>query len=285
MEETDYRFYRYSTIFRESRDFGCVVTSRAGRPAPAPPFFRGPVYFGLVQRTLYGEDGLADSDRLVCNHPYEGTFHTFPTWQSPLPPFTANDSSPSRRASPTRRAWAESGTRAAHGAKRWNCFRRTPFLLPPLKIVHADANRDLERLIAANSHVPELAPGDMRAQRGRIGPRHVEALCRRADAFAATMKAVIDALARSFKAEIARPPEGEHALEAFSTATASTAPAAALPACSFSILRGNVRCPRPIAIHSRRELASVCAPPEATVTAVRPAVRQPLAPAILRKAT
>ena len=62
-------------------------------------------------------------------------------------------------------------------------------------------------LIAANSHVPELAPGDMRARRGRIGRRHVEALCRRADAFAATMKAVIDALARSFKAAIARPPE------------------------------------------------------------------------------
>lgn len=165
MEETDYRFYRYSTIVRESRDFGCVVTSRDGRPAP---FFRGPVYFGLVQRTLYGEDGLADGDRLVCNHPYEGTFHTFPTWQSPLPSFTANDSSPSRRASPTRRTWAESGTRAAHGAKRWNCVRRALFLLPPLKIVHTDANRDLERLIAANSRVPELALGDMRAQIGAV---------------------------------------------------------------------------------------------------------------------
>ncbi len=77
MEEMDYHFYRsgYSTIVRESRDFSCVIVDPQGRLLVAPwMFFHAPVYYHLVQRILadYGEDGLADGDVFVTNHPYDG---------------------------------------------------------------------------------------------------------------------------------------------------------------------------------------------------------------------
>lgn len=223
MEEMDYHFYRsgYSTIVRESRDFSCVVTDRGGRLAAAPPmFFHGPVYYHLVQRILklYGENGLADGDCLVCNHPYEGNLPHVPDMAIVAPVFHGGRLV-AFAASVAHKADMGGAVPGSAWGQATELFQEG-ILLPPLKIVRAGVpNRDLERLIGANSRAPELVLGDMQAQIGAvgIGRRHVEALCRRfgADAFAATMKAVIDASARSFKAAIERLPEGEHASEGF----------------------------------------------------------------------
>ena len=223
MEEMDYLFYRsgYSTIVRESRDFSCVVTDRDGRLAVAPPmFFHGPVYYHLVQRilTLYGEDGLANGDSLVCNHPYEGNLPHVPDMAVVTPVFHG-EQLVAFTASIAHKADMGGVVAGSTWGQATELFHEG-LLLPPLKIVDGGfPNRDLERLIAANSRAPELVLGDMRAQIGvtGIGRKHIEALCRRfgTDAFAATMRSVIDASARSFKAAIERLAEGEHSSEGF----------------------------------------------------------------------
>ena len=221
MEEMDYRFYRsgYSTIVRESRDFSCVVTDRQGRLAVAPPmFFHGPVYFHLIQRILglYGEDGLADGDTLVCNHPYEGNLPHLPDMALVTPVFHEG-ALVAFTASIAHKADMGGAVPGSTWGQATELFHEG-LLLPPVKIVKAGMpNTDLERLIAGNSRAAELVLGDMHAQIGvtGIGRDGVKRLCDRfgADIFVSAMDAVIAASDRRFRAAVKALPDGEHASE------------------------------------------------------------------------
>jgi len=221
MEEMDYRFYRsgYSTIVRESRDFSCVVTDRQGRLAVAPPmFFHGPVYFHLIGRILdiYGEDGLADGDTLVCNHPYEGNLPHVPDMALVTPVFHDGDLV-AFTASIAHKADMGGAVPGSTWGQATELFQEG-LLLPPVKIVRAgEAKSDLQRLIASNSRAPELVLGDMNAQIGitGIGRDRLKALCETfgADVFTGAMDEIIAASDREFRTALARLPDGEHSSE------------------------------------------------------------------------
>lgn len=223
MEEMDYRFYRsgYSTIVRESRDFSCVVTDRDGRLAVAPPmFFHGPVYFHLVQRILeiYGEEGLADGDTLVCNHPYEGNLPHLPDMALVTPVFHGG-ALVAFTASIAHKADMGGAVPGSTWGQATEMFQEG-LLLPPVKVVRSgEPNADLKRLIASNSRAPELVLGDMNAQIGitGIGRDRIQALCDKfgGDVFCDAMRAIIEASDRSFRAAIAKLPDGEHESEGF----------------------------------------------------------------------
>ncbi len=77
IEEMQYHLYRsgYSTIIRESRDFSCAITDRAGRIAVAPELVvHCTIYRSLVENILaiHGDGGIASGDVFISNHPYEG---------------------------------------------------------------------------------------------------------------------------------------------------------------------------------------------------------------------
>ena len=223
MEEMDYRFYRsgYSTIVRESRDFSCVVTDRDGRLAVAPPmFFHGPVYFHLVQRILeiYGADGLHDGDTLVCNHPYEGNLPHLPDMALVTPVFHRG-ALVAFTASIAHKADMGGAVPGSTWGQATDLFQEG-LLLPPVKVVRAgQPNTDLQRLIATNSRSPDLVLGDMNAQIGitGIGRDRIQALCDQfgGETFCDAMDAIIAASDRSFRAAIARLPDGEHASEGY----------------------------------------------------------------------
>lgn len=221
MEEMDYRFYRsgYSTIVRESRDFSCVVTDRHGRLAVAPPmFFHGPVYFHLIQRILeiYGEDGLADGDTLVCNHPYEGNLPHLPDMALVTPVF--HDARlVAFTASIAHKADMGGAVPGSTWGQATELFQEG-LLLPPVRIVRAGArNNDLQRLIASNSRAPDLVLGDMNAQIGitGIGRDRLKTLCETfgADVFTGAMDEIIAASDREFRAALSGLPDGEHSSE------------------------------------------------------------------------
>ncbi|NBP74274.1 MAG: hypothetical protein EBU57_14230, partial [Alphaproteobacteria bacterium] len=158
MEEMDYRFYRsgYSTIVRESRDFSCVVTDRQG------------------------EDGLADGDTLVCNHPYEGNLPHLPDMALVTPMFHEG-ALVAFTASIAHKADMGGAVPGSTWGQATELFHEG-LLLPPVKIVKAGMpNTDLERLIAGNSRAAELVLGDMHAQIGvtGIGRDGVKRLCDR----------------------------------------------------------------------------------------------------------
>lgn len=221
MEEMDYRFYRsgYSTIVRESRDFSCVVTDREGRLAVAPPmFFHGPVYFHLIRRILaiYGEDGLADGDTLVCNHPYEGNLPHVPDMALVTPVFH-DDRIVAFTASIAHKADMGGAVPGSTWGQATELFHEG-LLLPPVKIMRAGTpNPDLQRLIASNSRAPELVLGDMNAQIGitGIGRDRIKGLCESfgADVFAGAIEEIIAASDREFRAALARLPDGDFSSE------------------------------------------------------------------------
>ena len=223
MEEMDYRFYRsgYSTIVRESRDFSCVVADRNGRLAVAPPmFFHGTVYYHLIRRILdlYGADGLADGDVFVCNHPYEGNLPHVPDMALAAPVFHGGKLV-AFTASIAHKADMGGAVPGSTWGQATELFQEG-LLLPPVRIARASApDRDLERVIAANSRAPELVLGDMRAQIGVIGKgrERLQALCAQfgGEVVVGAIEAVIGASARSFRAAMKRLPEGRHEAEGF----------------------------------------------------------------------
>jgi N-methylhydantoinase B len=211
-DEMHYHFYRsgYSTIIRESRDFSCVILDRTGGLIVAPPmFFHAPVYKHLVARTLeiYGEDGLRDGDVFVCNHPYEGGLPHVSDMAF-IAPIFAGGALVGFSGSIAHKADIGGTNPGSTSASSTEIYQEG-LLLPPVRIETGGViDRDMERLILANSRQPELVQGDMRAQIAatRMGVDRIGELCERfgADvvtgAFAAILKRASAELTRSIAA-------------------------------------------------------------------------------------
>ncbi len=220
MEEMHYHFYRsgYSTIIRETRDFSCVILDREGRLIVAPPmFFHAPVYRHLVARILEiygedgGEDGIADGDVFVCNHPYEGGLPHVSDMAFITPVFAMGE----------RIGFAGSiahkadigGTMPGSTSATATEIFHEGLLLPPVKLWSAGHfNQDLERLILANSRQPELVRGDVRAQVAvtQMGAKRLAELALRfgAEDVTGAFAAIIEGAAAELKAAIAALPDG-----------------------------------------------------------------------------
>jgi len=217
MQEMHYHFYRsgYSTIIRESRDFSCVILDRNGGLLVAPPmFFHAPVYRHLVGRIreLYGEDGIADGDIFVCNHPYEGGLPHVSDMAFVAPIFSRG-ALVGFAGSIAHKADVGGTMPGSTSATATELFHEG-LLLPPVKMESAGVfNADLERLILANSRQPELMRGDMRAQMAatRMGAAR---MCELAERFGAAtvidaFAAILSGAARELRAAIAALPDGE----------------------------------------------------------------------------
>ena len=185
MQEMHYHFYRsgYSTIIRESRDFSCVILDANGGLIVAPPmFFHAPVYRHLVAKIfeLYGQQGIADGDMVVCNHPYEGGLPHVSDMAFVAPIFSGG-TLVGFSGSIAHKADVGGTMPGSTSASATEIFHEG-LLLPPVRIRTAGAfNADLERLILANSRQPDLVRGDMHAQMAatHMGVTRIQDACRR----------------------------------------------------------------------------------------------------------
>src|SRR5713101_561788 len=188
VDEMHYHFYRsgYSTIIRESRDFSCVILDRGGRLIVAPPmFFHAPVYRHLVGCILsvYGanaDNSIRDGDVFVSNHPYEGGLPHVSDMAFVAPVF-AGGKIVAFAGSIAHKADLGGAVAGSTSANATEMFQEG-LLLPPIKIVAAGiAQRDIERIILANSRQPALMRGDIHAQIAvtQMGAVRVKELCGR----------------------------------------------------------------------------------------------------------
>ncbi|MCC2097924.1 MAG: hydantoinase B/oxoprolinase family protein [Hyphomicrobiales bacterium] len=223
MEEMAHHFFRsgYSTIVRESRDFSCVIVDCEGRLITSPPmFYHATAYYHLAQSimAIYGRDALEDGDVFVSNHPYEGFVPHAPDMAIMAPVIV--DGVLIGFASAIAHKADVGGTVPGSSYGQATEMYQEGMVLPPIRLVAGGTvNRDLERLIAANSRQPALVLGDMRSQTGAvvIGRGRMKDIAR--DLGAATLLAAleetIDAAGREMAAALARLSDGEAEAEAF----------------------------------------------------------------------
>jgi len=223
MEEMAHHFFRsgYSTIVRESRDFSCVIVDCEGRLITSPPmFYHATAYYHLAQSILsiYGRDALEDGDVFVSNHPYEGFVPHAPDMAIMAPVMV--DGELIGFASAIAHKADVGGTVPGSSYGQATEMYQEGMMLPPIRLVAAGkVNRDLERLIAANSRQPALVLGDMRSQTGAvvIGRDRMKEIAREmgAPALLAALAETIEAAGREMAAALARLPDGEAEAEAF----------------------------------------------------------------------
>ena len=221
MQEMHYHFYRsgYSTIIRESRDFSCVILDANGGLIVAPPmFFHAPVYRHLVAKIfeLYGRQGIADGDMVVCNHPYEGGLPHVSDMAFVAPIFSGG-TLVGFSGSIAHKADVGGTMPGSTSASATEIFHEG-LLLPPVRIRTAGAfNADLERLILANSRQPDLVRGDMHAQMAatHMGVTRIQDACNRLGSASVTeaFAAILGGAADELRAAIAALPEGEASAE------------------------------------------------------------------------
>ena len=223
VEEMHYHFYRsgYSTIIRESRDFSCVIVSADGGLVVAPPmFFHAPVYKHLVGRILeiYGADGLADGDVVVCNHPYEGGLPHVSDMAFAAPIFF-QDRLIAFSASIAHKADIGGTNPGSTSADATEIYHEG-LLIPPIRIAVGGAYKDdVERLILANSRQPELVRGDMRAQIAatRMGVERIKGIAARFDGemVIEAFSAIMAGAAAELREAVAALPDGTASAEGF----------------------------------------------------------------------
>lgn len=221
MEEMAHRFFRsgYSTIVRESRDFSCVVLDAEGRLLVAPAmFYHARCYDYLVRRIAAVGGTLADGDVFVCNHPYEGGLPHVPD-MAVIAPVVVDGAVVAFSGSIAHKADLGGTVPGSTYGQATELFHEG-LLVPPVRLVAAGTpNRDLERLIAANSRQPDLVLGDLRSQVGavRLGIERIKALCagQGTAAFRESLAAMVAASGREFAAALARLPDGSSEAEGF----------------------------------------------------------------------
>lgn len=223
MEEMAHHFFRsgYSTIVRESRDFSCVIVDAKGRLITSPPmFYHATAYYHLTQRILeiFGVENLADGDVFISNHPYEGFVPHAPD-MAIIAPIIADGQLFAFAAAIAHKADVGGTVPGSSYGQATEMFQEG-LMLPPVRLISGGRiNRDMERLIAANSRQPRLVLGDMRSQTGAvmIGCHRMKGLA--AEHGAAALKAALDeaiaAAGREMASALQRLPNGQSEAQAY----------------------------------------------------------------------
>ena len=206
---------------RESRDFSCVILDAQGRILVAPPmFFHSTAYKYLVRRIfeLYGRDGLADGDVFICNHPYDGNLPHVPDMGVITPIF--HDGTLVAFAGSIAHKADLGGTVAGSTWGQATEIFQEGIVYPPIRLYSGGTyNRDVERLIAANSRQPGVTLGDLRGQVAAcaIGRGRLRALCDEygPQVIRDALAAMIEAAAVEFRAALSRLPDGTQEAESF----------------------------------------------------------------------
>ena len=171
----------YSTVLRESEDGSAGLLDAQLRTVAVSK--KLPLHFGSFSAIAehlpryYRTDELEEGDIILFNHPYAGNV-THPSDTVVLMPVFAQGTLVAFTATLAHKADL-GGPQASTAARDlWE----EGLVIPPTKYyVRGEVNREVERLVAANSRIPVETLGDLRGQVGacRVGAERMQELCGR----------------------------------------------------------------------------------------------------------
>jgi N-methylhydantoinase B len=226
-DEMGYRLARmsYSSIIRESEDFGCALCDAQGRQlceaTQSTPLQSGPIggyLAGIARRFEEVGDEWREGDVVVHNHPYYGASHQ-PDVGFAVPVFVDSELVGS---SVTTAHHLDLGalTPGSCGIVNAGDAFAEGLLLNAVKVEDAGRRNDSAwRIIRDNCRIPHLVVGDMEAQvaAAKLGAKRYAALIR--EHGLATVRAAaehqMDHSERLLRNEIAQLPDGTYEAEGF----------------------------------------------------------------------
>ena len=171
----------YSTVLRESEDGSAGLLDAQLRTVAVSK--KLPLHFGSFSAIAehlpryYRTDELEEGDIILFNHPYAGNV-THPSDTVVLMPVFAHGTLVAFTGTLAHKADL-GGPQASTAARDlWE----EGLVIPPTKYyVRGAVNREVERLVAANSRIPVETLGDLRGQVGacRVGAERMQELCGR----------------------------------------------------------------------------------------------------------
>jgi N-methylhydantoinase B len=207
----------YSTVLRESEDGSAGLLDSELRTVAVSK--KLPFHFASFSAVMehlpryFTPNELAEGDALLFNHPFEGNVtHTSDTVIL-VPIFFAG------------RIVGYSGTLAhkpdlggVRGLTAARDLWEEGLVLPPVKyLVRGAVNRDVERIVGANSRIPLETLGDLRGQVAacNVGARRVQELCSRFGAATVTSasRELMNRVAAQLRAALKAIPDGTHEAE------------------------------------------------------------------------
>ena len=226
-DEMGYRLARmsYSSIIRESEDFGCALCDDEGRQlceaTQSTPLQSGPIggyLAGIARRFEEVGDEWREGDVVVHNHPYYGASHQ-PDVGFCVPVFAAGElvgfsvttahHLDLGALTPGSCGIVDAGDAFAEG-----------LLLNAVKVEEGGRrNESAWRIIADNSRIPHLVVGDMNAQvaAAKLGAERFAALIAEQglETVRAASEHLMDHSERMLRNEIAKLPDGRYEAEGF----------------------------------------------------------------------
>jgi N-methylhydantoinase B len=207
----------YSTVLRESEDGSAGLLNAELRTIAVSkklPFHFAS--FSAVSEHLpryFSPEDLADGDVLLFNHPFEGNVtHTSDTITL-MPVFFAGQ------------IVGYSGTLAhkpdlggIRGLTAARDLWEEGLVIPPVKYhIAGEVNRDVERIVGANSRIPFETLGDLRGQVAacKVGARRLQELCSRFGALTAAWacRELLNRVSGRLRAALKAIPDGTHEAE------------------------------------------------------------------------
>ncbi len=226
-DEMGYRLARmsYSSIIRESEDFGCAICDAQGRQlceaTQSTPLQSGPIggyLAGIARRFEEVGDAWHEGDVVVHNHPYYGASHQ-PDVGFAVPVFVDGELV---GFSVTTAHHLDLGalTPGSCGIVNAGDAFAEGLLLNAVKVEEAGRrNESAWRIIRDNCRIPHLVVGDMEAQvaAAKLGAARYAALIREhgLTTVRAAAEHQMDHAERLLRNEIAKLPDGTYAAEGF----------------------------------------------------------------------
>ena len=204
----------YSTVLRESEDGSAGLLDAQLRTVAVSK--KLPLHFGSFSAIgehlprYYRTDELEEGDIILFNHPYAGNV-THPSDTVLLMPVFAQGTLVAFTATLAHKADL-GGPQASTAARDlWE----EGLVIPPTKYyVRGAVNREVERLVAANSRIPVETLGDLRGQVGacRVGAERMQELCGRfgVEIITAGCAELMARVAGQLRSALKSMPDGSH---------------------------------------------------------------------------
>ena len=204
----------YSTVLRESEDGSAGLLDAQLRTVAVSK--KLPLHFGSFSAIAehlpryYRTDELEEGDIILFNHPYAGNV-THPSDTVVLMPVFAQGTLVAFTGTLAHKADL-GGPQASTAARDlWE----EGLVIPPTKYyVRGEVNREVERLVAANSRIPVETLGDLRGQVGacRVGAERMQELCGRfgVEIIKAGCAELMDRVAGQLRSALKSMPDGAH---------------------------------------------------------------------------
>jgi N-methylhydantoinase B len=211
----------YSHVVKESQDASCAIFTAEGRIVAQPiaiPGHLGSMKFMLEECLKeFPSETLADGDVLMTNDPYRGGSH-LPDIAIFQPVFRdgALIAFVSSLAHHADVGGMVPGSNPLHATELF----QEGLIIPPVKFMVAGAmNKTAVDMIQANTRLPDVVFGDLRAQSAalQVGQRRLSELCDKygAPTLVGVMNHLIETTRRRVRAEVAAMPDGVYEFEDF----------------------------------------------------------------------